>query len=240
VTERFGAFNDVTLAQTRDWLVNAGHRRAEEVSTIALTDLVALLDEDVKRQIETEKGSPPKPDQPLSLRRNVAMWQVRYHDEEGHFPVKGNQFISWLAKLLAKPEHHWPIADLRGDPEGKLAADARLGGERSKDERYLQDIHKDIADVEAIAAETGSTEALEERREKLLQEVQKHSAKEQMETSIQKDYENVLKQRKLFIKKLDEMPQFAAHLEACIQSFSNDYTFAYKPPQGTLTWDIEK
>jgi hypothetical protein len=186
----------------------------------------------------------------MFLRRVGKVWHLGYQGERGDFPVHGNKFLGQLAKLLAKPNYAWTVAELRGDPDDKLKADAWMGVERASDMEALRAIHKEIQNIDAIVAETGSTEVLENKKEKLLRQVKGHSAKKRLGSSVRKAYNNVAAQKSLFLKKLEgkvlkklegkaDMPQLAAHLRACIKSSGSDFTISYRPPAGMARWVVE-
>jgi hypothetical protein len=176
----------------------------------------------------------------MSLRRVGEVWHLRYQGENADFPVKGNQFLGWLAKLLAKPGHAWTVAELRGDPEGKLKADALLGGERAKDKEGLQKIHERIQEIDEITGETGGSEGLEDERAKLLRQVETHSARERVGSSAGKAYNNITTQKRQFLGRLQEkMPELAAHLRACIIPSAEGYTISYRPPARTPRWQVD-
>jgi hypothetical protein len=132
------------------------------------------------------------------------------------------------------------VAELRGDQDGKLAADALLGGERATDPAGLRAISDRISEIDEITEEMGSTEALENEKVELLLQVRGHASKKRLETGIHKAYHNIAAQKNIFLNKLKEkMPQLAAHLKACLRLCKNDYSFSYKPPAGTPCWKVE-
>jgi hypothetical protein len=167
------------------------------------------------------------------LRRVGKIWHLSYQGEQSDFPVDGNKFMGWLAKLLGKPKHSWTIAELHGDNDGKLAADALLSGENEKDRKALKEIADRLEEIDEITKETGGSETLEKEREKLLRQVARYSSDDRMKTSIEKAYNNVTTQKRQFLKKLKKlMPQLAAHLTACIRPVGKGYTVSYLPPEG--------
>jgi hypothetical protein len=185
-----------------------------------------------------EDARPPDP--PVSLRRVGEVWHLRYHDEEADYPVKGNQFIGWLAKLLDKPNRTWTVAELRGDPDGKLKADASLGGQPITDEESLQKIQDHIEDIDATIEATGGSEALEEQKARLLGQVADCAKRRRIISPLSKAYGNIQTQKSLFLTKLKaEMPQLGTHLRACIIFSGKDYTIAYRPPSNAPLWQVE-
>jgi hypothetical protein len=176
----------------------------------------------------------------MSLRRVKKYWHLCFQGEKGDFPVKGNQFLGWLTKLLSKPDYDWTVAELLGDPGGKLKADALLGGECATDKDALRAIWERIQEINAIVEETDWSEKLEEDKEELLRQVQKYSATERMGAGVTKAYNNITTQKRQFLTKLQEdMPQLTAHLRACLKQTASAYTLSYRPPPGTPRWDLE-
>jgi hypothetical protein len=175
-----------------------------------------------------------------SLRRVGKIWHLRYQNEEAEFPVRGNKFLGWLAKLLSKPDHGWTVAELLGDPDGKLKADTFLGGERTANPEALEAIWKRMQDIDTTIEELGGCEALEDERNELLKQVEACSAKEPMRTGVGKAYHNITTQKRQFLKELKpHMPQLTAHLQASIDPSARDYTITYRPPKGTPKWHVE-
>src|SRR5262249_22363834 len=150
------------------------------------------------------------------------------------------QFLGWLAKLLAKPNSGWTVAELRGDLDGKLKADALLGGERATNKEGLDKIWERIQEIDEVTEATGGSEDLENERAELLRGMEKSSAKRRITTNVAKAYKNITTQKRQFLRKLEEhMPQLTAHLRACIVPYADSFTVSYRPPNGTSPWHIE-
>jgi hypothetical protein len=201
------------------------------------------------RRIVAADSEPPKlrateqddgDDSDTSLRRVGKVWRFRYRVEKADFPVVGNQFLGWLAKLLSKPDRSLTVADLLGDPDGKLAADALLGGERLTDKESIRAIRQRSEDIDEIKARTGGSEVLDDERAELLQRIEGNPATGRMGATVCKAYQNITTQKRQFLKKLkSDMPGLAAHLKACILPCGNDCTISYRPPAGTPCWNVE-
>jgi hypothetical protein len=174
-----------------------------------------------------------------SIQRVAEVWHLRYQGEQGDYPVKGNQCIGWLAKLLVAPNRSLTVADLRGDPEGKLAADALLGAERETDNAGIKAIRKRLEEIEDIAEQAGGwSEHLEKEREDLLDRVKEAEDGKQLRSSLNRAHHNIASQIRTFLRdKLpEEMPQLAAHLN---QSLKLEFpSFGYYPPAGTPAWKV--
>jgi hypothetical protein len=227
--ERWGSYGPASLDDLANLLVTERGLTAEQAEALPL---VALLDHLREVRRKDPEGA--------SLRRVGEVWHLRYQGESADFPVRGNQFLGWLAKLLAKPNHALTVAELRGDSEGKLKADARLGGEYAKDMKGLREINDRIRQIDEITELAGSSDHLEAEREKLLREVAAYSAKGRIGSSVGNAYNNITTQKRLFLTKLEkEMPQLAAHLRSCITQFKENYALSYRPPAGTPRWHIE-
>jgi hypothetical protein len=227
--ERWGSYGPASLDHLANWLVTERGLTAEQAEALPL---VALLDHLREVRRKNSEGS--------SLRRVGEVWHLRYQGESADFPVRGNQFLGWLAKLLEKPDYAWTVAELRGDPEGKVKADARLGGEYEKDEEGLRKIYERIQDINDITERTGGSDRLEDEKGELLRQVETHSAKGRIESSVGNAYNNITTQKRQFLKKLKgQMPQLAAHLRSCITQFAEDFTISYRPPAGTPRWQVE-
>jgi hypothetical protein len=171
-----------------------------------------------------------------SIRLEGEIWHLRYGEESGRYPASDNQSIGWLVKLLAKPGHRFTVAELRGDPEGKLHADSAMRGERLTDAEGLKRIRDRLQDIDEISNDTGGlTQSLEEERARLLQELKEGKEGKQAQTALRKDHHNIATQfRNLREKLVKGMPQLAAHLKS---SLNLDFPhFCYNPPPGTPAW----
>jgi hypothetical protein len=176
----------------------------------------------------------------MSLRRVGKVWHVRYRSEKADFPVAGNKFFGWLAKLLAKPDRSLTVAELLGDPDGKLAADALLGSEHVMDQEGIRAMKERIEEIDEITEGTGGSEELDNERAELLRQLEGSPAMGRIRASVSKAYNNITTQKRQFLKKLtSDMPQLAAHLKGCIIPSGHDCTISYRPPRGTPRWDIE-
>jgi hypothetical protein len=164
------------------------------------------------------------------------VWHLRYQEESREYPVRGNQGISWLAKLLVTPNRLLTVADLRGDPELKLAADAMLMGVKEVDRRTITDIRKRLEEINDTAEETGWSKALEDEKLDLLAQLKGPLGKK-LRSSLKRDHANIATQLRNLMKKLKaEMPQLAAHLKASLKLNYPD--FGYYPPDPPPAWQV--
>jgi hypothetical protein len=178
----------------------------------------------------------------MSLRRVGEVWHLRYLGEKANFAVKDCRFLGWLAKLLARPDHDWTMAELHGDPEGKLRADGLLGGMSAQTVEALHEIHKRITDIDHLQSQGLGTEALEKEKDELLEQVRGYQRDERSPSGIEDVYNNVTTQKRQFLTKLKKdmgMPRLAAHLRGSLLPSKEGYTIAYRPPAGTPRWHVE-
>src|SRR5262249_12684962 len=77
----------------------------------------------------------------------------------GQYPARKG--LRWLAKLLLAPNRLFTVAEMLGDPEGRLTGDALLGGELETDREGAREIGKRLVEIEATIAETGGGETPE-------------------------------------------------------------------------------
>jgi hypothetical protein len=172
-----------------------------------------------------------------SVRLKGEIWHLRYCGETGDYPINGNQAIGWLVKLLAAANRQLTVANLRGDPEKKLAADALMGGQPKMGSREIRDIKAQLEEISTIAEETGWTEALEEKKAELLSQL-KGPRGQVLAAPIKADHRNIATQLRTLIRvKLKrDMPQLAAHLKA---SLKLDFPeFGYYPPSPPPAWQF--
>jgi hypothetical protein len=178
-------------------------------------------------------------DQPAESRiqREGGIWHLRFQGESGDYPVKGNKAIGWLAKLIAAPNRHLTVADLRGDAEGKLAGDAMLGTDVEMDREGITAIKRRLQEIADIIEETGGSETLEDERVRLLDQLKGRRGKT-LNSQLKRAHSNIATQlRNLIRKKLNqEMPRLAAHLLA---SLKLDYPeFGYFPVDPSPNWQF--
>ena len=171
-----------------------------------------------------------------SIRLVGDVWQLGYSTENGQYPKQGNQCIKWLAKLLAAPNRSFTIAELRGDPEGKLAADALLRGDLESDRDGVKAIKNRLEAIEAITEETGGSETLENEKANLLRWLQAADDNKQITNPLRKAHHNIATQiRNLREKLAPTMPKLAAHLQESLKLDAPH--FGYYPPLGAPAWE---
>jgi CheY-like chemotaxis protein len=181
---------------------------------------------------ETELGEP----QGNSIRLRGDVWHLSYHGESGDYPRRGNQSLAWLYKLLAAPNKLFTVAELQGDPDSKLDADARIGAERRTDDAGIKSIQKRLEEIEEITEQTGGSETLENEKTQLLDQL--HEALGRIDSPLKKAHRNIAVQIRAFRDKLAKgsMPNLAAHLRAALKL---DFPYiAYYPPAGAPAWQI--
>jgi hypothetical protein len=163
-------------------------------------------------------------------------WHVRYRGEKGDYPTRGNQCIAWLVKLLAAPNRQLSVAEVRGDPEGKLAADAMIGNEREGDGASVIAIKKRLDEINDITAGSGGSEKLDEEKAELLERLE--AATKPLKTALKEAHHNIATQLRTFRREglSEHMPQLAAHLKA---SLKLDFPeFGYYPPDPAPGWQF--
>jgi hypothetical protein len=173
-----------------------------------------------------------------SLRKVGNIWQVRYQGEAGDYPVKGHTALGLLARLLARPDRLLTVAELRGDPEGTLAADARLRGERETDPEGIAFIRRRLADIEETRAATGGNERLDSEEADLLARLEDAQGGRQVTTALARAHHAIASRlRTLLRDTLDtDMPKLAGHLRASLKLEKPHVS--YFPPPGTAPWQF--
>jgi hypothetical protein len=164
------------------------------------------------------------------------IWQLRFGKETGNYQKAGNRCIESLAKVLVAPNRLFTVAELMGDSEGKLAGDALLCGECETDRDGLTRIKNRLEEIEEIDNDIGGSEALDEEKAYLLQQVQQADENKQITSPLKKAHHNLATQLRTFIAKLSKtgMPFLAAHLKTCLKL---DFPHAgYFPPPDSSSW----
>jgi hypothetical protein len=170
------------------------------------------------------------------VKREGEVWRLQYKGESASYPTRGNKCIAWLARLLAAPNRALTVADLQGDPDRKLAADARIGSERETDPQGVAAIKSRIEEIDDITSETGGSEGLEEEKAQLLVALERTPGAKSLASQLKRAHANMATQlRNLRRDKLTrDMPQFAAHLVASLKMDLPE--FGYYPPHPAPTW----
>jgi CheY-like chemotaxis protein len=183
---------------------------------------------------ESEAAAPAE----NSIRLKGEIWHLRFHGESADYPRKGNQSLTWLHMLLATPNKRFSVAELLGDPDGKLAAEAKIGTERVTDDAGLKRIKLRLEEIDEIIANTGGSEALDHEKAALLKQLQEALRGKKTDSPLKDAHRNIAVQtRALRDKKLaKDMPVLAAHLRAALKlNFPN---VGYYPPVGTSSWQV--
>jgi hypothetical protein len=172
------------------------------------------------------------------LRREEDGWLLVFGEEKQRF---GNRKVfPWLARLLGSPHRDMAVAELLVDPEGLLAADARLGGQSEMDDAGTKTIRDRLDDLSELEATTGGlSKKHADERARLLQSVEQYARTKKLKTPVGKAYNNIATQLRTLRKELaGKMPNLRAHLKASIIPDGSDFTFRYSPPAGTPAWKI--
>jgi hypothetical protein len=173
-----------------------------------------------------------------SLQLDGEVWHFRYQAETGDYPKQRNQCIGWLAKLLAAPNRPLSVAGLRGDPEGRLAADGFLGNEQETDREGIKVIKDRLEEIEDIAGETGWSESLENEKAELLARLKEAENGKRMIFPLKTAHHNIASQIRKFLRKTlaKPMPKLKSHLAEALKLEFPD--FGYYPPPDTPAWKI--
>jgi hypothetical protein len=200
-------------------------RKMEEGFRLADSTLNRL-----KNRIRTRVDEPVEP--ATSIERSADFWEIRFQNE--HATFKHRRALPWLAKLLSKPHHRWTVAELLGDEEGKLAADALLRRQPQADREAVARLRKQLEELDEIEAQFSGLNTEQEREKvEILRELD--TADKALKSALVRAYDNIRKQVKTLIGTIKkDMPKLAAHLKAAIKPDCPE--LAYSPPAGTTSW----
>lgn len=192
---------------------------------------------DWANDIEEEEGQ-SSPESGNRIQLVGDMWQIRYESETGNYPVRGNQCIAWLAKIVESPNRQISVADLRGDPEGKLAADRGIPSETETDIEGIEAIRDRLQEIDDILTETGENEKLENERHDLLARLKTSKYGKKLQSGLANEHRNMATQIRKFLKNklIKTMPKFTGHLKTSLKL--NFPCFGYYPPTATPPWKI--
>jgi hypothetical protein len=166
------------------------------------------------------------------------IWHIRFGTEAGDYPANGNRAITWLAMLLEKPNRLLSVADLSGDPDGKLAADAALRDMSQDDREALAAKKRRLREIDDIIEATGGSESLQNEYVRLLDAVKGSATTKKLASKLRRDHANIATQLRNFMRRLKDnphgMPQLVGHLRASLKLELPD--FGYFPPAPTPPW----
>ena len=187
--------------------------------------------EDARRVVLAD-GGPPNEN---SITLSGDTWSICYGAEKGLYSVGSNKCIGWLVKLLHSPLRLLTAAELRGDPEGKLAADCAIGARPQGGTLRIVACRRRLQEIEDIMEEAGGSESLENEKVSLLRDLENADDVRQMSRPARNAHHNIATQLRSFCKRLNaDMPTLSAHLIACLQlDFPH---FVYTPPVGNKSW----
>jgi hypothetical protein len=152
-------------------------------------------------------------DEENSIQPVGKMWELRYGGERGQY---GDKCIRWLCTILCHPNRSLTVAEVIGDPEGRLAGDAQLFGERTCDTEGIQNIKRHLEEIEDICTTTGGSPSLDEKKAELLRQLE--AANQQIKSPLRAAHHNIASQIRTFRRKLTKrMPELSAHLKAALK-----------------------
>jgi DNA-binding response OmpR family regulator len=170
------------------------------------------------------------------IRLQGDIWHLRFQDESGDYPRKGNQSLAWLHKLLAAPNKLFTVADLQGDPEHKLSAEERMGADYQTDDAGVRKIKERLEEIAETVEATGGSESLENEHAALMRQFGEAMRGKKMDSPLKKAFRNVcvqlgtLRDKKLALS----MPRLASHLRATLKM---EFPYlGYYPPPGASAW----
>lgn len=169
------------------------------------------------------------------LRLTGEVWELGYADERGKFPANGHKAIGWLARLLASPNRSLSVPDVLGDPDGKLAADAKLRDECLTDGDGIQAIKKRVREIDDLREITGGSDETDEEYADLLRQLDAADRDKKITSSLRKEHHRIEQRIRVFHKKLaGAMPKLFAHLTASLKL--NYPEFGYFPSSDSKSW----
>jgi hypothetical protein len=217
------------LCLPQRWHDTCGDRRSKAI--IDLKNWLPKLDSapHTNNEIEEQQGE-------NVIHLLGKQWEIGYGNEHGRFPERGNKCLQWLCKILSRPNQSLTVAEVLGDPQGTLAGDARLRGDRETNTVGMRQIKKRLAEIEDIRAETGGSATLDAEQADLLCHLEQ--ADTHLQTPLRKAHHNISTQIRTFVKKVRgcKMPHLAAHLKDALR-LDLPY-FGYYPPADSPGWKI--
>ena len=172
-----------------------------------------------------------------SVIRSGDNWIIRYGMECGEYVAARNKAIGWLVILLRRPNRLLTVAELSGDADGRLAADAAIGAPPKTSIAQIVAIKNRIAEIDDLD-EMGRSETYQSEKAGLLRRLQEGGAERLVQAPLRKGHHRIATRLRAFRNKLAEtgMPSLSAHLTTCLDlDFPH---FSYRPPPDAPAWRI--
>jgi hypothetical protein len=182
--------------ELRRWLSVTRNMDETRALELPITEALAML------KAEADRKADKYPDSDKSLiYLEAETWHLRHLGERGNYPAKGNQAITWLAKLLTRPGRAFSVAELCGDPDGKLAADGLLRGEAETTPEGVRAIMNRIAQLDDLTVGVGLSPSQQEEYADLLISLENAQGGKQIWSRLRKAHHNMASQIRHFIGK---------------------------------------
>jgi len=196
-----------------------------------------------------EGGSTPIPREAAaigSIRLSGASWAVRYGAEQGTYPAKDYSVLAAVAKLVARPNHSFPLVDLvdadtRSLIECPESRDDLLDNPAITDlKRRFEELKRDRENQDDPLVKKENEEELTKIAAELKKSLGPKGRKRKLgSTPTDKAWDALTKNLRRLWPRLREtrMSALADHLERAIQIDRPHIT--YHPPVDTPPWDTE-
>jgi CheY-like chemotaxis protein len=231
---------EAELADLVGRVVKLGLKRGKKTSYLRWLldyELRVHVSGSVNDDADEIKPTPAAREAENSIRLRGDIWHLRFEGESGDYPR--NLSLAWLCKLLAAPNRPFTVAELRGDPDGKIAADASIGDDAQIDDAGLKTIKEELADINEVITQTGGSESLDSKKAELEKLLHDAIRGKKMDSPLKTTFRGTVFQiRTLYNNRLAKgsMPRLAAHLRAALKM---DFPYiGYYPPPGTPAWQI--
>jgi hypothetical protein len=167
-------------------------------------------------------------------------WRITFEGMSIALKSKGNLAVGWVVLLLSRPGKALFPWDFRGDPDGKLKADATQRAEPETDREGGKRIQNRLDDIDVIEEAVPLTQSLENERARLMLQLKKAVRKTKIPAAVSTDHHAISALIRIFLKgKLREnLPRLSEHLLASL-TFANP-TIVYNPAPGTSSWNIQE
>jgi hypothetical protein len=183
-----------------------------------------------------------------SIRRRGAIWEVRYEDEHGHYPVKDFGAFEILAKLVCRPNHPFQLGDLVDAQTRELLERPESSCDVTNDDSSLANLKSRLKEVKRLRDKYPHDPLVQHECDdevaKITSEMRRAMGpggrKRKLGSTVRYRTWDALttKLRRLWPRLREgKMPLLADHLESAIRFEQPSIT--YQTPVGAFPWDTE-
>jgi hypothetical protein len=178
------------------------------------------------------------PDSWIRIRLVGDEWEISFGNQRHRYPRRGDKAIVRLCKILANPCRRLGVADVDGDPDGRLAGDGRSYGEVETDRQGANALYARIQKLQGEIEEYGADETREAEMTDLLRQLERANNGKKIRSPGEKAHHKIASGIRDFVNKklLKDMPDLYKHLEVSLKLDAPHFVYS---PNPRTDWKID-